>query len=184
MSANATDWQAFFDEVAPRLLLYTRQWVADTSDAEDVVQMALIRFWRKFPGGSRKHLPLLYASARTIAIDLHRSNRRRSSRESSADPSLPREDGAYFDTDVETREMAQIVQAAIGGLPEEQREVVVLHTWAGLTFSEIARIVGRPTSTVAARHRYAIETLARRLAPFHADLSAIPHKNQTARTPT
>jgi RNA polymerase sigma-70 factor (ECF subfamily) len=51
------------------------------------------------------------------------------------------------------------VREAVMGLPVEQREVVVLHVWGGLTFEEVGRTVGVPTNTAASRYRYALEKL-------------------------
>lgn len=184
MRLEQPDWKAFFDEVAPRLLLYARQWTASQADAEDVVQMAFVRFWRRFPDGDRKNLPLLYASVRSIALDLHRSGRRRAARESIAGATPEPEETPFFDTSIEDRETAHIVQAALSGLPEAQREVLGLRIWGGLTFAEIARVTGDSINTVAARHRYALETLATRLAPFRDDLAAISGRasaNETMR---
>ncbi|HPA16119.1 MAG TPA: sigma-70 family RNA polymerase sigma factor [Verrucomicrobiae bacterium] len=182
MRSETADWQTFFDEVAPRLLLYARQWTSSHADAEDVVQMAFVRFWRRFPGGDRKNLPLLYASVRSIALDLRRSDQRRTARESFAETVPGREDTPFFKSEIEDSETAHIVQAALNGLPEEQREVLTLRLWAGLTFAEVAKITGQSINTVASRYRYAVETLARRLAPFHDDLAAIPAKTPTDRT--
>lgn len=182
MRSEQSDWKSFFDEVAPRLLLYARQWTSSHADAEDVVQMAFVRFWRRFPDGSRKNLPLLYASIRTIALDLHRSGRRRAARESLAGATHEPEEAPYFDTSIEDRETAHIVQAALSGLPDEQREVLALRIWGGLTFAEIARATGDSINTVASRHRYGLETLATRLAPFRDDLAAISRETPTNET--
>ncbi|MCC6353182.1 MAG: RNA polymerase sigma factor [Verrucomicrobiae bacterium] len=182
MRLEKPDWKDFFDEVAPRLLLYARQWTASHADAEDVVQMAFVRFWRRFPNSDRKNLPLLYASVRSIALDLRRSGQRRAARESLALGTPEQEEAHFFDTSIQDRETAHIVQAAVSGLPDEQREVLALRIWGGLTFAEIAKITGDSINTVAARHRYALETLATRLAPFREDLAAISASDPTIET--
>jgi DNA-directed RNA polymerase specialized sigma24 family protein len=51
------------------------------ADAEDVVQAAFVRFWKKHPAAEREHYPLLYAAVRTIALDTLRGNDRRIRRE-------------------------------------------------------------------------------------------------------
>lgn len=55
--------------------------------------------------------------------------------------------------------------AAVAKLPEEQREVVLLRTEAGLTFAEIAATLGVSLNTAASRWRYALEKLRSALAP-------------------
>lgn len=52
---------------------------------------------------------------------------------------------------LERRELSRTVAAAVQALPEEQREVVVLKEYQGLTFLEIAETLGVPPSTVKTR---------------------------------
>lgn len=56
------------------------------------------------------------------------------------------------------------VQQALEKLSLEQREVVVMKVWGGLTFDEIAGVVGIPLFTAASRYRYALESLKKELA--------------------
>lgn len=48
---------------------------------------------------------------------------------------------------------------ALAALPEPQRQVIMLKTEAGLTFAEIAVVIGTSLNTAASRYRYAIEKL-------------------------
>ena len=52
---------------------------------------------------------------------------------------------------VESLELARFVSDAVAELPEEQREVIVLKEYQGLTFVEIAEALDLPTSTVKTR---------------------------------
>jgi RNA polymerase sigma-70 factor, ECF subfamily len=52
---------------------------------------------------------------------------------------------------VEKRELAGVVAEAVAALPEEQREVIVLKEYQGLTFLEIAEALDLPMSTVKTR---------------------------------
>lgn len=60
-------------------------------------------------------------------------------------------------------ERADWVARAVEGLPAEQREAVVLRVYAGLSFAQVAAVVGAPLPTVAARYRRALERLRERL---------------------
>ena len=60
-------------------------------------------------------------------------------------------------------EEAQQLWHAVGELPPEQRTVVALHIYGGLTFREIACSEGIPENTAQSRYRYAIEKLQRLL---------------------
>jgi RNA polymerase sigma-70 factor (ECF subfamily) len=52
---------------------------------------------------------------------------------------------------VEARDLSRAVSTAMARLPEEQREVIVLKEYEGLTFLEIADVLGLPISTVKTR---------------------------------
>jgi RNA polymerase sigma-70 factor, ECF subfamily len=52
---------------------------------------------------------------------------------------------------VEARDLARLVSGAMAELPEEQREVIVLKEYQGLTFQEIADLMRVPVSTVKTR---------------------------------
>jgi RNA polymerase sigma-70 factor (ECF subfamily) len=173
MDNTTHDWKACFRELAPKLVLYARQFVDSLADAEDVVQMAFVRWWQRVPDGDRAQVPLLYAAVRSISLDMRRSDMRRVVRESKADIALEGEEASFFHADVEQRETAGLVEEAVRDLPEEQREVVTLHVWGGLTFAQIAEMQGASINTVSGRYRYALATLQRRLAPRRADLVTI-----------
>lgn len=52
---------------------------------------------------------------------------------------------------IERRDLSRAVAAAVEALPDEQREVIVLKEYQGLTFLEIAEALGLPASTVKTR---------------------------------
>lgn len=170
MAAPAFNWKQCFDQVAPNLVLYARQLVDSHADAEDVVQMAFVRWWRRFPEGDSQHIPLLYAAVRTIALDRRRSDTRRTRREAESEIAVPHQDAPFFDPPPEKKEAAAIVTAALQTLPEEQREVVTLKLWGGLTFAEIAQLTGVSLNTASGRYRYALAALQKQLAPLKEEL--------------
>ena len=57
--AENESWRHWFRRHGPRLLLCARQWTASMADAEDVVQEAFVRFWRRQRGLSGDPLALL-----------------------------------------------------------------------------------------------------------------------------
>lgn len=64
---------------------------------------------------------------------------------------------------VESRDVSRRVAAAVAALSEEQREVVVLKEYQGLTFAEIADVLQVPLSTVKTRLYRALGELRERL---------------------
>ncbi|HEV7866810.1 MAG TPA: sigma-70 family RNA polymerase sigma factor [Chthoniobacteraceae bacterium] len=163
---NSEPWRICYRELAPKLLLFARQWVGTMSDAEDVVQTAFVKFWRHQPSAGREHYPLLYSAVRTAALDMLRAQNRRMRRE--ADPAVEvlREDATWLDSSVERQDDAALIERAMRGLPPEQAQVLVLRIWGELTFAEIAAALDQSINTVASRHRYAIEALRRTLRSY------------------
>jgi RNA polymerase sigma-70 factor (ECF subfamily) len=158
-------WRVCFEQLAPKLLLYARQWVTSAADAEDVVQNAFVRFWRRQPHAAAEHYPLLFAAVRTSAIDLLRSQNRRTRRENDDRADIVREDVPCFDSGPENHEHAEAIELALRRLPETQREVIVLKIWGDLTFAQIAQSLGESINTIASRYRYALEALRRHIKP-------------------
>jgi RNA polymerase sigma-70 factor, ECF subfamily len=148
------NWKSCFSEVAPGLLLFARQWVQSAADAEDVVQEAFVKFWR------RKHKienrALLYAAVRSIALDFIRRDSRRARREASASGETNEFVEPQFEFEDDTQ---RALAEAMDVLPCEQREVLVMKIWNELTFAEIASALGISQNTAASRYRYALSAL-------------------------
>ena len=51
------------------------------------------------------------------------------------------------------------LRRALGTLPDDQREAIVLHIWGELTFSQIADLLDISLNTAASRYRYALAKL-------------------------
>src|SRR5215470_18833525 len=77
--ASHEDWKSCFSEIGPGLLLFARQWVRSAADAEDIVQEAFVKFWRR--NHNIDNRALLYATVRSIALDFIRRDKRRARRE-------------------------------------------------------------------------------------------------------
>jgi RNA polymerase sigma-70 factor (ECF subfamily) len=68
-------------------------------------------------------------------------------------------------------EVSLTVEQALESLTPEQREVVILKTYQGFKFHEIAEILSCPASTVKSRLYSAFDVLKEKLAPVHRPLS-------------
>ncbi len=151
-------WRTCYAQLAPKLLLFARQWVASVADAEDVVQAAFVKFWRHRPDAGPEHYPLLYAAVRTCALDLLRTDSRRGRREQVVATDF---EEPFFDPAIERNESSELINAALLHLPDSQREVLVLRIWGELSFADIATTLGDSINTVASRYRYALDALRR-----------------------
>ena len=159
-TASHEHWRSCFSELAPGLLLFARQWVQSAADAEDVVQEAFVKFWRR--NHNIDNRALLYAAVRSIALDFIRRDIRRARREATV---LAEADSAVeprFELDDDTQ---LALASAVDSLPSDQREVLVLKIWNDLTFSEIAGALGISHNTAASRYRYALSNLKKTLQP-------------------
>src|ERR1700746_3828603 len=80
--ATDEDWKTGFSLLEPGLVLFARQWTRSAADAEDVVQEAFVKFWRRNHNIANRGL--LYATVRSIALDFIRRDNRRARREATA----------------------------------------------------------------------------------------------------
>ena len=156
--AQHENWRECYRQLAPKLVLFARQWVGSRADAEDVVQAAFVRFWRRQPLAQPEHYPLLYAAVRSAAIDQLRRDRRRAERETVHQLEVGSQ---LFEVPPQQQEEGAAIEAALQRLPEAQREVLVLRIWGELTFAEIATALGASINTITSRYRYGLETLRR-----------------------
>jgi DNA-directed RNA polymerase specialized sigma24 family protein len=81
MADDSASWKYYFDQWGPTLLLFARQQTGNLGDAEDVVQEAFIKVWKKYGHKNEITKALLFATVRTTAIDFARSHGRRKLRE-------------------------------------------------------------------------------------------------------
>jgi RNA polymerase sigma-70 factor (ECF subfamily) len=155
-------WKNWFHRHGPKLLLCARQWTVSMADAEDVVQDAFVRFWRRQRGLPGEPLALLLTSVRRAALDIARSSSRRAAREEGAVQDDPGS-GPLFEPLADGDDRRKAIESALGRLPPDQREVLALKIWGDLTFAQIAGQLGIPPNTAASRYRYALESLRREL---------------------
>ena len=148
------DWKVCFAQLGPGLVLFARQFVRTSADAEDIVQDAFVRFWRK--QHSIENRGLLYATVRSVALDLLRRDARRARREANASLEMEHTTAPQFDFDDGSQ---RALAAAIDLLPAEQREVLVMKIWNELTFADIGTVLGISQNTAASRYRYALAAL-------------------------
>ena len=156
------DWHHWFELYGPRLLLCARQWTRSAADAEDVVQEAFVRFWRHQRGLPGEPLALLITSVRRAAYDLARRESRRAVREEFSESGRDDVEPSFV-APVEGEERRAAIEGALGRLPEEQREVLVLKIWGELTFEQIAAQLEVSANTAASRYRYALGALRKEL---------------------
>ena len=162
MENVATDeiWKTCFSQLAPGLVLFARQWTRSAADAEDIVQEAFVKFWRRHHDVANRGL--LYATVRSIALDFIRRDSRRARREATALSDVDSTVQPAFDIEDDSQ---RALVSALDLLPQEQREVLVMKIWNELTFTEIASALEISQNTAASRYRYALAALKKNLSP-------------------
>src|SRR3954447_7595460 len=100
--ATHEDWKVCFSELGPGLVLFARQWVHSLADAEDIVQEAFLRFWKRRE--SIESRGLLYAMVRSIALDVIRRDTRRARREAAAISDVDQSIAPQFQTEDESQQ--------------------------------------------------------------------------------
>ncbi|MDD4903135.1 MAG: RNA polymerase sigma factor [Candidatus Bipolaricaulis sp.] len=148
--------RVFYDRFAERVLRYAYTLLHRRHLAEDVVQETMVAVWNgagRF-GGRSKVSTWVFGIARHRALDLLRREIRG---ERVPDVPLTLPDPAPA---VERREH---VLSALSSLPEDQREVVFLTFYEGLSYKEIAAALAIPEGTVKSRMFHAKRKLAEAL---------------------
>jgi RNA polymerase sigma-70 factor, ECF subfamily len=138
-----------------------RHLLRDEHDAQDVVQEAALRALRYFDGyGGGDARAWLLAIVRNCTLDWQRrdkSNRRELPLELHANEIA---DAATSDADAIRASERRRIARAVGSLPMEFREVIVLREVEDLSYKEISDVVGAPIGTVMSRLARARKRLA------------------------
>ncbi len=154
--------------------------VKNPQTAEDVTQDAFLRVVQN--AGEFKHearfSTWLYTIARNLCVDhLRKAKHRRhpsldqpsgkdSERRSLGESTADSHHSASVERTASGNQVRDRIVAAVGALPDDQREVFLLREVGNLPFKEIAEVVGVGENTVKSRMRYALERLKQALSEF------------------
>lgn len=135
----------------------------DRSSAEDAVQEGLVKIW--------KYLPTLRQTARVkpwlvriVANEVKQQFRIKRIRTAPLETVFDIPGGLNLpEEEVIDAERRNYLWQALGTLPGEQREAIVLRFYSGLTVPEIAMVTNRPQGTVKSRLNRALTSLNKRL---------------------
>lgn len=143
------------DNHAAALELYAAQWA---DNPEDVVQVAFIRLAEQTETPTNA-VAWLYKVVRNGAISAARSSQRRKRHEAAAAENT----GTWFHTNDDSRIDARTAMRLLGDLTDDKREIVVSRIWGGLTFDEIAELVGISASTAHRKYEAALQDLRQQI---------------------
>lgn len=144
--------ESWYRQHGPALLLFGIALAGDRDRAQDAVHQIFLKLL--------EHSDLeRIAAVRTYLFCALRNTILTGVRRQGRDLALEQADGPWFESPNRDYVEELSVRRALGGLPEDQREVTILHIWGGLTFAEAAEVLGINANTAAARYRYALAKL-------------------------
>jgi RNA polymerase sigma-70 factor (ECF subfamily) len=164
--AQAGNREAFgqiFDEYHQPIYRFVVSRVGRPSDAEDLTQLIFVKALEALPRYAARGIPFggwLFRLARNAVIDHVRT--RRDHLELTAEIQRPTEEAGPEAT-AALRQDLDAVARALGVLTDEQREVIELRFFAGLSAREAAEAMGKQEGTIRGLQFRAIASLRREL---------------------
>lgn len=151
---------AVYDRYSGAVFSLSLRILGDRGLAADATQQTFVKAWRAAEtfDPKRDFAPWIYSIARRTAIDVYRKERRATPTELDEVPI----DGPSFEATWEAFE----VRAAVDQLHDDEREIVYLSHFAGLTQTEIAKKLDIPVGTVKSRSHRAHKSLLEKLSHF------------------
>lgn len=143
--------------------------VRETAAAEDAVHEAFARLAKQRDRPAGDALAYVYKAVRNAAID---QTRRRQAR-----PILTDDLASLFQTptkdrpdqQAQTSEIQTMLMQAIDKLPTDEREAVVMRSFGGLSFKQIAEATGKPLTTISSQYQRALIKLKQQLEVHHVN---------------
>jgi RNA polymerase sigma-70 factor, ECF subfamily len=158
-------FRALFERHKDKVYSIALRYSGDATIAMDIAQETFLKLFssiRSFRGDSSFE-SWLYRLVVNSCLDQKRRTRRLMPLVDGALDALRAPGESVFD-EIMRSELSSRVRSAVSGLPPDQRIVIVLRYTQGLTYEEIAEIVGCSAGTVASRLNRAHKSLERRLS--------------------
>ncbi len=150
--------ERLYDDHAQALFAFLLNFTRDEQDTRDLLQEVFVKLARQpaLLRGVREPRAFLIRLGHNAAIDLirRRGVRRKHQDEFGVESECSSPFAVADDPDEE------LFRSALAELPAEQRAVVHLKLWEGLTFEAIAAALEIPLNTAASRYRYGLLILA------------------------
>jgi len=148
---NTAEIELLYRQHGPALLLFAQAVTGERGRAQDAVHQVFLKLLEK---GSLSQVvdkkAYLFACVRNAALN----DSKLRDRNAPLDP-----DSAWFSPPDRDYAGEQNLRRALEALSSDQRQVMVLHIWGELTFSQISDLLDLSSNTVASRYRYALAKL-------------------------
>jgi RNA polymerase sigma-70 factor (ECF subfamily) len=150
---------ALFDSCYPRIARYAFARIGNQTDAEDIAAEVFVRAFESLDSFRERGLPMeawLFRIAHNLVVDRFRHNSRF---QRSAEEDVDIQDDADPAGLAEQRVLIRDVRKAMECLTPDQREVVRLRFFAGLSSKETAAVMRKKDGAVREMQRAALEKL-------------------------
>jgi RNA polymerase sigma-70 factor (ECF subfamily) len=165
-----TELERLYDEHAAALFAFLLNFTRNEDETRELLQEVFVKLARH-PDSvtqARDERAFLIRLAHNSAIDLIR---RRGTRRQYHEQFGREECSAFVEPpDPDEASFGAALSAAIGELPPEQRTVVHLKLWTGMTFGQIAEALNISANTAASRYRYGLDKLRELLRPLYEEI--------------
>lgn len=149
--------ERLYEQHGPGLLAYASSVLGERAAAEDVLHQLFLKLLAGRVSIDGEPLAYLYRAVRNASLNAQRSAARL--------VELGSRD-VWFEAAPLMRDEALGLQTALVEIPQEQREVIVLRIWGGMTLQEASALLDIPLNTAASRYRYGLAKLRERMNPL------------------
>lgn len=141
---------------------FAYRYFASSDDAAEITQKTFIKAYQKLDtlDDASKFSSWLYRIANNLCLDeLKRAGRKNTTSFEALKFAPQTETASPADAALQRNEGLVLLHKALLQLPNDQRMVVIMKEYEGLTFSEIAEILNEPINTVKSRMYYGLKSL-------------------------
>ncbi len=179
LSGDQSAISQLIEKYRRRVTEYIRMMVKDRDVADDIFQDTFIKVIRTIDSGryvdNGKFLSWVLRIAHNQVID-HFRQKKQSNKVNEADAGFDILNTLRFsertvEDDIVENQIEEQIRAMVESLPDEQREVVKMRYYAGLSFKEIAEMTGVGINTALGRMRYALINLRKMMKEKNLILS-------------
>jgi len=154
--AGSLDLELLYRQHGAALLLFALAMAGERSRAQDAVHEVFLKLLEHGDlSRASDQKAYLFGCVRNAVLD----DRKRQDR------NKPLDGSAWFSPPNRDCAAEQNLRLALAALPDDQRQVVVLHVWGELTFAQIADLLEISSNTAASRYRYALSKLREWMLP-------------------
>lgn len=156
-------FEGLVDSYKDKVFLYVSRMLRDPEEAHDIAQETFVRAYQSLPGfrGASSFQTWLYRIASNLVIDSVRRHRRREDSAVSLDAPVDTDEGQMGrdladdrrgpEALAESSAVQYEVQRAIAKVTPKLRAVLVMYDIQGMSYQEIAEVLGCPLGTVKSR---------------------------------